>query len=49
MSSSRLARVPDAAGMKLLARTIAGAALGSLAVLAAAGAYTESHRVPDQP
>jgi hypothetical protein len=36
-------------GMKLLTRTLAGVALGSLALLAAAGAYTESHRVPDQP
>jgi hypothetical protein len=35
--------------MKLLTRTLAGVALGSLALLAAAGAYTESHRVPDQP
>jgi hypothetical protein len=35
--------------MKLLTRTLAGAALGSFALLAAAGAYTESHRVPDQP
>jgi hypothetical protein len=37
------------AGMKLLRRTVAGAALLSVAVVAAAGAYTESHRVPDQP
>jgi hypothetical protein len=36
-------------GMKLLTRTLAGAAVVSLGLLAAAGAYTESHRVPDQP
>jgi hypothetical protein len=36
-------------GMTLLHRTLAAAAVGSLALLAAAGAYTERHRVPDQP
>jgi hypothetical protein len=35
--------------MKLIARTVAGLAIGTFGVLAAAGAYTESHRVPDQP
>jgi hypothetical protein len=35
--------------MKLATRTLAGLALGTLGVLVAAGAYTESHRVPDQP
>jgi hypothetical protein len=35
--------------MKLLARAIAGLALGMFGVVAAAGAYTEAHRAPDQP
>jgi hypothetical protein len=35
--------------MKLIARTVAGLAIGTLGLVAAAGAYTESHRVPDQP
>jgi hypothetical protein len=35
--------------MKLIARTLAGLAAASLGALAAAGAYTETHRVPDQP
>jgi hypothetical protein len=35
--------------MKLVIRTLAGLAIGTFGVLAAAGAYTESHRVPDQP
>jgi hypothetical protein len=35
--------------MKLATRTLAGLALGTLGVLAAAGAYTETHRAPDQP
>jgi hypothetical protein len=35
--------------MKLVTRTLAGLAIGTFGVLAAAGAYTESHRVPDQP
>jgi hypothetical protein len=32
----------------ILSRIVAGLAIGALGVLAAAGAYTESHRVPDQ-
>jgi hypothetical protein len=35
--------------MKLLTRTLTGVALSTFGVLAAAGAYTESHRAPDQP
>jgi hypothetical protein len=35
--------------MKLVTRTLAGLAIGTFGVLAVAGAYTESHRVPDQP
>jgi hypothetical protein len=35
--------------MKMFTRTLAGAALGSLVALLAAGVYAESHRVPDQP
>jgi hypothetical protein len=35
--------------MKLFTRTLAGVALGTFGVLAAAGAYTELHRAPDQP
>jgi hypothetical protein len=35
--------------MKLVTRTLAGLAIGGFGLLAAAGAYTESHRVPDQP
>jgi len=35
--------------MNLLARIVAGLALGTFGVLAAAGAYTEVHRAPDQP
>jgi hypothetical protein len=35
--------------MKLVTRTIAGLALGTFGVLAAAGGYTETHRAPDQP
>jgi hypothetical protein len=35
--------------MKLVTRTLAGLALGTFGILAAAGAYAESHRVPDQP
>jgi hypothetical protein len=34
--------------MTTLRRTLAGLALGAVGMLAAAGAYTESHRVPDQ-
>jgi len=35
--------------MTILSRTLATLAIGSLAALAAAGAYAESYRVPDQP
>ncbi len=35
--------------MTTLLRTLAGLAAGALAALAAAGAYAESNRVPDQP
>ena len=34
--------------MTILNRIVAGLAIGALGALAAAGAYTESHRVPDQ-
>jgi hypothetical protein len=32
----------------IFSRTLAGLALEALVALAAAGAYTEAHRVPDQ-
>jgi hypothetical protein len=35
--------------MTFLTRALAGVALGALGVLAAAGAYAEATRVPDQP
>ena len=35
--------------MSVFTRVLAGLALGAVGVLAAAGAYTETHRVPDQP
>jgi uncharacterized membrane protein len=35
--------------MKIVTRTLAGLALGSVGLIAAAGLYSESHRVPDQP
>jgi hypothetical protein len=35
--------------MSIITRTIAGAAIAALGLLAAAGAYTEATRVPDQP
>jgi hypothetical protein len=35
--------------MTLLTRTLAGVAIGALGALAAAGAYAEATRVPDQP
>ena len=35
--------------MKILSRTLAGLAIGAIGVLAAAGAYTETRRAPDQP
>lgn len=34
--------------MTTLNRIVAGLAIGAVGMLAAAGAYTESHRVPDQ-
>jgi hypothetical protein len=35
--------------MRFLTRALATLAIGALGALAAAGAYTEAHRVPDQP
>jgi hypothetical protein len=35
--------------MTILSRTLAGLALGAVGVVAAAGAYTEARRAPDQP
>ena len=35
--------------MSTLTRTMFGLAVGALGALAAAGAYAETHRVPDQP
>jgi hypothetical protein len=35
--------------MKLVTRTLAGLTLGALGLIAAAGAYAEATRVPDQP
>jgi hypothetical protein len=35
--------------MKLLHRVLAAGALGALGVIALAGVYAETHRVPDQP
>jgi hypothetical protein len=35
--------------MTFLPRTFAMLALGALGAIAAAGAYAETHRVPDQP
>ena len=35
--------------MKLITRIAAGLGLGTLALLAAAGAYTEATHIPDQP
>jgi len=35
--------------MTLLSRTLAGLAVGALGALAAAGAYAEATRAPDQP
>jgi hypothetical protein len=37
------------AAMTLLTRTIAGLALATSGILAAAGIYAEAHRAPDQP
>jgi hypothetical protein len=34
--------------MITLSRTLAGLAISALGALAAAGAYTEAHRAPDQ-
>jgi len=35
--------------MTFLVRVLAGLAIGAIGVLAAASAYTEATRVPDQP
>ena len=35
--------------MTIVTRTLAGLALAGFGALAAAGAYAESHRAPDQP
>ena len=35
--------------MTLLTRTLAGLALGAFGLIAAAGAYAEATRLPDQP
>ncbi len=35
--------------MKILNRTLTTLAIGAVGALAAAGAYTESRRAPDQP
>jgi hypothetical protein len=35
--------------MSTLTRTLFGLALSAFGALAAAGAYAETHRVPDQP
>jgi hypothetical protein len=35
--------------MTTITRTLAGLAIGAVGVLAAAGAYAETHRAPDQP
>jgi hypothetical protein len=35
--------------MTRFTRTIAGLAIGAIGALAAAGAYAETHRAPDQP
>ncbi|MEA2210705.1 MAG: hypothetical protein QOF83_653 [Solirubrobacteraceae bacterium] len=35
--------------MTMLTRTLAGVALVAVGAVAAAGTYTEIHRVPDQP
>jgi hypothetical protein len=35
--------------MTFIQRALAGLAIGVIGVLAAAGAYTETHHAPDQP
>jgi hypothetical protein len=35
--------------MSIVIRSVAGVAVAAGGLLAAAGVYTESHRVPDQP
>jgi hypothetical protein len=40
---------PIRASRRTLACGLAGLALGTIGALAAAGAYTEATRVPDQP
>jgi hypothetical protein len=39
---------PRSLAMTILSRTLTGLAIGALGALAAAGAYAEAHRVPDQ-
>jgi hypothetical protein len=46
MSNDQPARRPM---MTILTRGLAGLAIGALGALAAAGAYAETHRAPDQP
>jgi hypothetical protein len=41
-----LAKEPN---MSILIRSVAGLAVAAGSLLAAAGVYTESHHVPDQP
>ena len=40
---------PRSRPMSILARTLAGLAVSALGAVAAAGAYTEARRAPDQP
>jgi hypothetical protein len=35
--------------MTKITRALAGLAIGAIGAIAAAGAYTEAHRAPDQP
>ncbi len=35
--------------VKIFSRTLTGLAIGAIGALAAAGAYTETRRAPDQP
>jgi hypothetical protein len=39
----------ERAPMSKLTRALAGIVLGAIGVVAAAGAYTEARRAPDQP
>jgi hypothetical protein len=40
---------PKESTMSILLRSVAGLAVAAGGLLAAAGVYTESHHVPDQP